>query len=149
MVDPLLVHDDLYELGLVPLCAGWIGREGKRRRCGVETIGPGVFCGAHGGDQLSIMRTVQRQRKLLEDVLLPQATRRVLEILGDDEAKDTDVVRIWSTIMDRVGLAAMQNINLQGEVAVAAPLEILRSMLMGREEPRQIEETVVEGEIIE
>lgn len=130
MIDPLSVSDDMYELGLVALCSGWIGKEGKRRRCGVETIGPGVYCTAHGGDQLALMRSITKQRKILEDVLLPQATSRIMEILADPEAKDTDVVRIWSTVMDRVGLAATQNIALQAEVSVAAPLEILRSMLM-------------------
>lgn len=148
MVDPIEVDDDMYELGLVPLCAGWIGREGKRRRCGIETVEAGVNCIAHGGDQLVTMRSVNKQRKILEDVLLPQATARVMQIVSDPEAKDTDVIRVWSTIMDRVGLAAMQNVNLQADVNVAAPMEILRAMLMGS--PTQaIEGAVVDAEVLE
>lgn len=156
MLDPITVADDMFELGLVALCPAWIGREAKRRRCGLEVVSPGAFCTGHGGDQLSVQRTVVRQRKYLEDELLPIATQRILGILTDTDedgnytAKDTDVVRIWSTIMDRVGLAAMQNVNLQSEVSVAAPLEILRSMLMGQ---RAIESEspgeVVDGEVVE
>lgn len=133
MIDPITVPDDMYELGLVPLCPGWIGRsENKRRRCGLETIGNGVYCAAHGGDQLGMLRTVQKQRKILEEELLPKATERILRILVNPEAKDSDVIRVWATIMDRVGLAAMQSLTVEVGVQSVAPIDMLRELLMGR-----------------
>lgn len=149
LMDPLTVSDEMYELGLVALCSGWIGREGKRRRCGLESAKVGANCKAHGGDQLAAQRMVQKQRQIIEDSLLPMATARVLEILADPEAKDVDVIRIWSTIMDRVGLAAMQNISLQADVQVTAPLDILRAMLSNPVQQAIEDGSVVDGEIVE
>ena len=87
---------------------------------------------------------VEKQR--LEEEILPKATERVMGILDNDEAKDADVIKIWQTTMDRIGLAAVQGIVVEGEIKVDAPIEILRRMLQTA--PQAIED-VVEGELVE
>lgn len=65
----------------------------------------------------------------MEDVILPKASERIVQILDNDEAKDQDVIKIWQTTMDRIGLAAVQGLMVEGTLNVEAPMDILRRML--------------------
>lgn len=144
------VAEELYELGLVKLCSQPEYIDGHRFRCGRPTAEYGGLCGAHGGTALIKQRAVldrektsARIRKRLEDEILPVATARVMEALADGETKISDIVRIWATTMDRVGIPAVSGVALDAKLEVSAPLDILRQML------GQVEDSdVVDGEVV-
>src|SRR3954454_16820526 len=151
------IDDDMEAIGLGQTCgeivpvqvAGQIFRE----PCEVPVISPGMKCMKHGGMELikqekaELERVVIAQRKRLEEEVLPKATKRILDILNDEEAKDADVVNIWKTVMDRVGLASVQGLVVEGAIQVEAPLDILRSMPRG--EPMDITDAVIVDDVTE
>lgn len=140
MTDPMAIPDEMYELGLVPNCSGWIGKENKRRRCGIQVAAIGLNCNAHGGSVMLQQNSVLRVRKRLEDEILPQVTAKILRILNDEDTRDENIIKIWQTTMDRVGLAAASALTLEGNITMDAPLDILRRMLA---------DNVVDGEVVE
>jgi hypothetical protein len=144
------IDKDMEELGLqtcseiVPVqINGVIYRE----PCTVPVLSGVDRCTKHGGaelvkqEKIALERTVLAQRKRLEEDVLPKATERILSILNDEEAKDADVINVWKAVMDRVGLAAVQGLVVEGSIHVEAPLDALRRILEGQ--------SVVDGEIIE
>lgn len=145
------IDDDMKEIGLGQTCghlvptqvAGQIFRD----PCPTPVIEPGMRCMKHGGGEIvkqekaALERTVIAQRKRLEEEVLPKATERILAILNNEEAKDADIINVWKTVMDRIGLASVQGIVVEGAIQVEAPLDVLRKMLQG--------ETVVDGEVVE
>lgn len=151
------IDDDMEAIGLGQTCgeivpvqvAGQIFRE----PCTTPVISAGMKCMKHGGMELvkqekaELERVVIAQRKRLEEEVLPKATKRILDILNDEEAKDADVVNIWKTVMDRVGLASVQGLVVEGAIHVEAPLDILRSMLRG--EPMEVTDAVIVDDVTE
>jgi hypothetical protein len=117
-----------------------------RDPCPTPVIREGMPCMKHGGAEIvkqekaDLDRTVIAQRKKLEEEVLPKATKRILDILNNEEAKDADVINIWKTVMDRIGLASVQGIVVEGAIQIEAPLDTLRKMLQGE---------VVDGEVVE
>lgn len=146
--------NELIALGLVKKCChinvSQMSGQIYRDYCGTPTLAYGGMCSKHSPDtdmvkqaRTAVQKTalVQRQR-ILEEVL-PKATERMLKILDDDESKDADVIRIWMTSLDRVGLGTVSGLVVEGEIKVEAPLDILRAMLRGQSPD------VIEGEIVE
>lgn len=141
------VNEDMQDIGLCGhLVATQVNGQIFRDPCPTPVIVPGTQCTKHGGleqvkqEKAALERTVLAQRKRLEEEVLPKATERVLAILNDEEAKDADVVNIWKTVMDRIGLASVQGILVEGSVQIEAPLDILRKMLEGQ---------IIDGEIVQ
>lgn len=131
---------ELIELGLVKRCGHVIVSEMRgqlfRDFCGAKTLEYGGKCFKHDEnhdlvkqERVAKERTVLAQRKYIEDELFPKLTKRIEEIIDNAEAKDADVIKIWQTTMDRIGLAAVQGLVIEGSMKVDAPLDILRAML--------------------
>lgn len=131
---------EMIELGLVKRCSQVIVSEMRgqlfRDFCGAKTLTYGGLCAKHDNtkdlvkqEKAASERTVVAQRRYIEDTLFPELTKRIEEIINNEEAKDADIIKIWQTTMDRIGLAAVQGIVLEGNIKVDAPLDILRSML--------------------
>lgn len=147
------IREDMEDIGLGNICGEIVATQVSgqifREPCTTPVVSPGGRCTRHGGLELvkqekaELERTVIAQRKKIEEELLPKATARILEILNNEEAKDADVINVWKTIMDRIGLAAVQGIVVEGSVQIEAPLDILRKMLQG-ETP-----DIVEGHVVE
>jgi hypothetical protein len=74
-----------------------------------------------------------------------------MRILRDADSKDSDIIKIWQTTMDRVGLAAVSGLIVEGNVTVDAPMDILRRMLSQNtplvDDPEDVD--TLDGEIIE
>lgn len=138
------VQSDLIELGLVKKCGHVVVSEMRgqlfRDFCGAKTLTFGGFCSRHDETKELVQqekaareRTIMTQRRYIEDNLFPRLTERIEAILDSEEAKDADIIKIWQTTMDRIGLAAVQGIVIEGNVKVDAPLDILRGMLASQE----------------
>lgn len=143
------------ELGLVKRCGHVIMSEMRgqiiKDFCGAETIAFGGKCFKHDTtrdlvlqEKVAREKTVLVQRRYIEDELFPKLTKRIEDIINNEEAKDADVIKIWQTTMDRIGLAAVQGLVIEGNVKVDAPLDILRAMLQPVTAPADI----VDGEIV-
>jgi hypothetical protein len=152
----MVMQAEMIELGLVKACSHVIVSETAGRIfrdfCGAETIAFGGKCSKHDNtadlvkqEKAARERTVMIQRRYIEDELFPKLTKRIEEIIGSEEAKDADIIKIWQTTMDRIGLAAVQGLVVEGNVKVDAPLDILRAML----QPTTDLDDVVDGEIVE
>lgn len=144
---------ELIELGLVKQCGHVIVSEMRGQMfkdyCGAETIVFGGLCSRHDNTRELVQqekaareRTVMVQRRYIEDELFPKLTTRIMEIIQDEEAKDADIIKIWQTTMDRIGLAAVQGLVVEGNVKVDAPLDILRAML-AVQEPEVLDAEVI------
>lgn len=147
---------ELIELGLVKQCGQVIVSEMRGQMfkdfCGAETITFGGLCSRHDNTRELVQqekaareRTIMTQRRYIEDELFPRLTKRIEEIIDSEEAKDADIIKIWQTTMDRIGLAAVQGLVIEGNVKVDAPLDILRAMLRSSADP---EPEVIEAEIV-
>lgn len=154
----------LIDLGLAKTCSHFTvtqerSGEAYKEYCTNPVAEFGGFCSKHDPAAELVRRAkldskaaVMEQKRKLEDVILPKATQRIEAILEDvDEetglprAKDADVIKIWQTTMDRVGLAAVQGIVVEGEIKVEAPLDILRRMLTAA--PVSLEE-ITDAEVV-
>jgi len=144
----------LIELGLAKACDHVVVSEirGKifKDFCGAETIVFGGKCSKHDNtaelikqEKLAKERTVVQQRRIIEDELFPKITERIRQIVEDPDSRNADIIKIWMTAMDRIGLAAVQGLVVEGNVHVDAPLDILRAML------RPVEPDVLEAELVE
>jgi hypothetical protein len=146
------IDEDLQELGLSKTCGHLVVTQinGQlfKDPCDTPVVEYGGKCTKHGGLELVKQqkalhqKTVLAQRQKLEEEVLPKATQRILDILNNEEAKDADVINIWKTVMDRIGLAAVQGVVVEGNIQIEAPLDILRRMLAGQPE-------IVDAEIVE
>lgn len=150
------MHAELIELGLVKQCSHVIVSEMRgqlfRDFCGAKTISYGGLCSKHDGtkdlvaqNRAASERTVMTQRRHIEDDLFPKLTKRIEEIIRNEEAKDADIIKIWQTTMDRIGLAAVQGLVIEGNLKVDAPLDILRAMLRPATDPDVVDAEVIEG----
>lgn len=151
------IQNELIELGLVKRCGHIVMSEMRGQMikdfCGAETLEFGGRCYKHDTTKDLILqakvaqeKTVMVQRRYIEDVLFPRLTKRIEEIINNEEAKDADVIKIWQTTMDRIGLAAVQGLVIEGNVKIDAPLDILRAMLQPTVVPGDAD--IVDGEII-
>lgn len=152
------MDDTMIELGLAKTCGhmemvqesnGQVFRE----FCGKPVAEFGGFCAPHGGNALIKQRreiakekVVLAQKRHLEEEVLPKATKRVMAILENPDSKDADVIKVWQTTMDRIGLGAVTGILLDGDIKIDAPLDILRRMLTAN---MGTAEEIVEGEVVE
>lgn len=145
---------EMIELGLVKKCGHVVVSEMRGQLfkdfCGAKTLTFGGLCSRHDDtkelvaqDKAAHERTIMVQRRYIEDVLFPQLTERIEAIIKDEEAKDADVIKIWQTTMDRIGLAAVQGIVLEGNLKIEAPLDILRGMLRPA-----TDDDIIEAEVI-
>lgn len=152
------MSSELIELGLTNLCCHFTVEQeptGETYKvfCRRPTRTLGGQCSRHSAEaelvkqaKIEKQAVVLQQKALLEEKLLPKATDRVMDILDNDEAKDADVIKIWQTTMDRVGLAATQSLEVTGEVKVTTSLEILRGMLTP---PATVEDLeITDGEVV-
>jgi hypothetical protein len=133
--------NDLVDLGLAKTCSHFQvvqepSGETYKTYCPRPVLEFGGFCSRHDEAHelvkqanLERKKTVLVEKQRLEEEILPKATQRILDILNNEEAKDADVIKIWQTTMDRIGLAAVQGLVVEGEIKVEAPLDILRRML--------------------
>lgn len=133
--------NDLVELGLVKTCSHFqvmqeTSGETYKVYCQRPVLAYGGSCSRHSADlelvkqaNLERKKTVLVEKQRLEEEILPKATQRILDILNNEDAKDADVIKIWQTTMDRIGLAAVQGLVIEGDIKVEAPLDILRRML--------------------
>lgn len=146
---------ELIELGLVKKCGHILVGEMRgqlfKDYCAAPTLEFGGLCSKHdvtkdlvAQDKAARERTIITQRKYIEDELFPKLTKRIEKIINNNEAKDADVIKIWQTTMDRIGLAAVQGIVVEGNVTVTPPLEILRSMLRPTADP-----DIVDAEVLD
>lgn len=113
----------------------------------------GGFCSRHSAEaelvkqaKIAKQATVLVEKAKMEEEILPKASQRVMDILDNDEAKDADVIKIWQTTMDRVGLAATQSLEVTGEVKVTTSLEILRGMLTPPTAAEELD--IVDAEVV-
>lgn len=153
-------QNDLIELGLVKQCPHIVVTEIRgqliREPCGAETIQFGGLCSRHDNtaelvrqERNAKERTVLRQRRYIEETLFPKLTERIEAIIDNDEAKDADVIKIWQTTMDRIGLAAVQGLVVEGTVKADAPLDILKAMLRPSSTAEiDDEEDIVDAEVV-
>lgn len=152
--------NDLIDLGLAKTCSHFqvmqeVTGETYKTYCPRPVLEFGGFCSRHSEAHelvkqanLERKKTVLVEKQRLEEEILPKATQRILDILNNEEAKDADVIKIWQTTMDRIGLAAVQGLVVEGEIKVEAPLDILRRMLTSPlPEIEEIHEAEVVGEI--
>lgn len=133
--------NDLIDLGLAKTCAHFTVEseptgEAYKVYCPRPVREFGGSCSRHSAeralvDQARVERKAAAvlEKKHMEDVILPKASERIVQILDNDEAKDQDVIKIWQTTMDRIGLAAVQGLMVEGTLNVEAPMDILRRML--------------------
>lgn len=152
------VTSDMIELGLTKLCAHFQvesepSGETYKVFCRRPTTEIGGYCNRHSEERALVdqAKTVKKAAALvekarLEEEILPKASKRIESILDNEDAKDADVIKIWQTTMDRIGLAAVQGIVVDGEVRVDAPMDILRRMLTPP--PAMELDDVVEAEIV-
>lgn len=146
---------DLIELGLVKECnhvviSNYRG-EVFKDFCGAETIRIGGMCSRHDNsaelikqEKIEREKTVLAQRRIIEDELFPKLTKRIMEIVDNEDARNADVIKIWMTTMDRIGLAAVQGLMIEGTMHIDAPVDILRAML------RPVtDEPVLDAEVVE
>lgn len=158
----MLENADLIELGLTKTCSyvevSQHGGQIFRDFCGTPTLVYGGKCSKHSQDlefarqaKAEVAKNAAIHRAMLEDEVLPLAHQRVMRILNDPDAKDADVIKIWQTTMDRVGLAAVSGLVVEGNVTVDAPLDILRRMLSANPsvEKNADDMDVEEAEIVE
>lgn len=149
--------NDLMELGLTKTCSHFTveqepSGETYKVFCRRPTLEFGGVCARHDPraelirqGKLESRKVVMEQKRKLEEEVLPKATERIEGILQNEEAKDADVIKIWQTTMDRVGLAATQHVQVEGEIKVEAPLDILRRMLTA---PTVMLEEITDAEIV-
>jgi hypothetical protein len=151
------IHDDMVELGLAKTCSHVVITQERGRMykdyCPNEVLTPGGKCSRHDTSadlvKQAKIATAQRIRKELEEDLLPLATERVRNILAyGEDVKASDIIRIWATIMDRTGIPAVSGVNLQADVQVSAPLDVLRQMLGQVQGVEGGEGDIVEGEVV-
>ena len=153
------LNDTLMEMGLVKACSEITITEHEgtifRDYCGTPTLFYGGKCSKHS-ESLELARQAKAEvaknaaihRALLEDEILPKAHKRVMDILNNEDSKDADIIKIWQTTMDRVGLAAVTGLIVEGNVTVDAPLDILRRML-SQNQPTLEDMDTVDGEILD
>lgn len=152
------IDTDLIELGLTRTCHHGrpvLEKTGEMYTvyCRKPVINFGDLCPKHSGDEdiarqdrLAKKRVAIMQREVLENEVLPKATARIMAILADEDSKDSDVIKIWTSVMDRVGLGSVQGLVLEGDLKIDAPLDILRRMLTPP--PSDFRE-VLEAEVVE
>jgi hypothetical protein len=150
-------QDELIDLGLAKQCSHVLVSEMRgqifKDFCGSPTLEFGGKCYKHDTakdlvqqERVAHERTILAQKRYIEDILFPRLTKRIEEIINSDESKDADVIKIWQTTMDRIGLAAVQGLIIEGNMKVDAPLDILRAML---QPVTDMDPEVLEAELIE
>lgn len=155
----MIISNDLIELGLAKACNHFTVEQeptGETYKvfCRRPTREFGGQCSRHSEEaelvkqaKLEKKSIVMQQKKRLEEEVLPKATERVMGILDNEDAKDADVIKVWQTTMDRIGLAAVQGVMVDGEIRVDAPLDILRRMLTPARTLDELE--VIDAEVVE
>lgn len=149
--------DELISLGLVKSCSAIVTVQERghmlKEFCASPTLEIGGLCSKHSPDaeltkqaEVAAKKGIALQRVKLEEEILPLATKRMMEILRNPDSRDADVIKIWQTTMDRIGLAAVSGIMLEGEIKVDAPIDILRRMLAT---PLPALEEFVDAEVVE
>lgn len=156
--------NDLVDLGLTKTCSHFtvtqeVTGETYKVYCSRPVRAFGGACSRHDDAHelvkqanLERKKTVLVEKQRLEEEILPKATQRILDILtrcdpdtGELLAKDADIIKIWQTTMDRIGLAAVQGLVIEGDIKVEAPLDILRRMLTA---PAPDLEEIVDAEVV-
>lgn len=108
----------------------------RSARCKKFAIRGSNVCPSHGAKAPQVKRkaaeVVQEARDRLHTVLLPLAIQRLEEIAKDKRLPAPDRLRAALAIMDRTGMGPGSTIQIEAEVKVLPPAEMLRDAMSGR-----------------
>jgi hypothetical protein len=139
------------ELGLdPPTCKKLLPK--RNRMCGQDAIGTTERCIYHGGRLLDSKQSIVEFRKEMADAIVPVAMQRLWDIIMDEKATHTDVIRAAFGIMDRVGLGPVQGLQIDANVRTEAPLQAIQQLLnrvADRLPPTGEDEEILDAEVLD
>lgn len=111
--------------------------KGSGDRCKRAPIPGGTVCNMHGGGSPSARR--KGQNNLME--MLDPANARIARIISNPNTKDTDLIRIWENLLDRLGYPRNMEIGVED-----IRDQILNAVAEVDEDTLQ---EIIEGEVVE